>query len=133
MLLVSASIRPSPIHGYGCFTNEPISKGQVIWVFDPRIDGIIPCEELASLPAPAQAFLNMYGYVTTRDGARVIVLCGDHAKHMNHADRPNTLDLRDGTERCVAVRDIAAGEELTCNYYEFDGDACLKLGAAPSS
>ena len=52
-----------------------------------------------------------------------ITLCGDHAKHMNHSDDPNLLDL----ETNVAARDIAAGEELTCNYYIFDLDASRKL------
>jgi len=31
----------------------------------------------------------------------------------------------------VALRDIAAGEEITCNYFEFDADAPGKLGLVP--
>jgi uncharacterized protein len=37
---------------------------------------------------------------------------------MNHADTPNCVDLND--DEAVAVRDIAVGEELTCDYRSFD-------------
>ena len=128
MLLVSASIKASPIHGWGCFTNEPIKKGQLVWVLDERLDLIIPYAALATLPAPARAFMLMYGYATLREGQKVLVLCGDHAKHMNHSDDPNVIESDASGECEVAARDIAAGEELTCNYYHFDLDAALKLG-----
>lgn len=129
MLLVKASIRPSPIHGLGCFTEEPIRKGQVVWRLDPRLDPLIPYEELCAFPPNIQDFLGMYGYVTLREGRKVIVLCGDHSKHMNHADDPNCLDaFIGGVEVNIAARDIAAGEELTCNYYSFDLDVRGKIG-----
>lgn len=129
MLLVKASIRPSPIHGLGCFAEEPIRKGQVVWQFDPRLDVVIPYDALGTFPQPVQDFLNMYGYVTLRGDSKVIVLCGDHAKHMNHSDAPNCVDaFVDGVEVNIAARDIAAGEELTCDYYSFDLDARHKLG-----
>lgn len=128
MLLVKASLRPSPIHGLGCFTEEPIRKGQVVWRFDPRLDVVIPYDALGTFPQPAQDFLNMYGYVTLEGNSKVIVLCGDHAKHMNHSDAPNCVDaFIDGVEVNIAARDIAAGEELTCDYYSFDLDAHHKL------
>ena len=31
----------------------------------------------------------------------------------------------------VALRDIAPGEEITCNYYAYDADADWKLGHVP--
>ena len=62
------------------------------------------------------------------DGRKVITLCGDHSKHMNHAGAPNILSAG---EHDVAARDIASGEELTCNYYDFDLDADVKLAAGP--
>ncbi len=128
MLRVVARIGPSPIHGFGCYTLEPIAKGQVVWVLDELLDVWVPADDVPSLPAPAQAFLDMYGYATIRNGERGIVFCGDHAKHMNHADEPN-LAQGDAPEYAnVAARDIRAGEELTCNYYEFDLDADHKLG-----
>jgi SET domain-containing protein len=58
-----------------------------------------------------------------------MILCGDHSKHMNHSAEPNLLDLENGYKN-VAARDIAVGEELTCNYYDFDLAANAKLGLA---
>ncbi|MBM3187211.1 MAG: SET domain-containing protein [Chloroflexi bacterium] len=133
MLLVSASIKHSPIHGFGCFTNERIRKGQVVWVLDRRIDVVMPAAQVSTLPEPAQAFLRMYGYWTRQDGVEVVVLCGDHAKHMNHSDEPNLIEGDANGESDVALRDIEAGEELTCNYHHFDLAASQKLGAGAGS
>lgn len=59
---------------------------------------------------------------------KVIILCGNRAKHMNHSDTPNCLNtFMDGVEVNIAARDIAPGEELTCDYDRFDLDARQKL------
>lgn len=128
MLLIRASVRPSPIHGMGCFTEEPIQKGQLVWILDERIDLCIPASELETMPEATQAFLNMYAYATIMDGEKVLVLCGDHSKHMNHADDPNLLEGEGDISTNVAARDIRVGEELTCDYHCFDLDASCKLG-----
>jgi SET domain-containing protein len=125
MLLVSASVRPSPVHGLGCFTNEPIAKGQVVWQFDARLDRQIPASEVTALPPPVRDFLRMYAYLEVCDGRPVYTLCGDHARHMNHAAAANLLSV--SSQMDTALRDIEAGEELTCNYYEFDLDGAEKL------
>jgi len=125
MLLVSASVGPSPIHGLGCFTNERIAKGQVVWQFDARLDQQIPASEMPGLPPPVQEFLRTYAYLEVCGGTPVYTLCGDHARHMNHADAANLLSVNSQTD--TARRDIEAGEELTCNYYEFDLDGAEKL------
>lgn len=125
MLLISASLRPSDIHGIGCFADERVTKGQLVWVFDDRIDMRIPVSELPTFPKPAQEFLRTYGYEELHDGQRVIVLCGDHAKHMNHSNNPNLSEVTGNVN--VAERDIESGEELTCNYHEFDSSADKKL------
>jgi hypothetical protein len=129
MLLVKAILKQSAIHGLGCFAAEDIAKGQVVWRLDPRLDVITPCDKLGALPESIQWFLTIWGYSTEIDGQRVCILCGDHAKHMNHSDQPNCADqFIDGVSANVALRDIAAGEELTCNYYDFDLDVGDKLG-----
>lgn len=128
MLLVKATLEPSPIHGYGCFAAEFIPKGTTVWVFDPRLDMFIPYAELQRLPEPAKDFVNMYGYVTMHEGEKVIVLCGDHAKHMNHSSTPNLLCIPGDMTSYAAARDIQPGEELTCDYCEFDLEAAEKLG-----
>lgn len=125
MLLVRARIGLSTIHGIGCFAAEPIRKGQLVWVLDERLDSVIPFAELCTFPPPAQEFWLMYGYQIERNGERIIVMCGDHAKHMNHAAEPNLGE--DAARQNVALRDIAPGEELTCDYYSFDLDTVRKL------
>ena len=50
----------------------------------------------------------------------------DDARYMNHADAPN-CDVSQ-PEATYALRDIAAGEELTCNYNHFFEDGFEFLG-----
>jgi hypothetical protein len=33
----------------------------------------------------------------------------------------------------VALRDLAAGEEITCNYLDYDADTAWKLGLVPKN
>ena len=76
---------------------------------------------LGQLHPVQQSYLDVYAYLS--EG--VYVLCGDHARFMNHAAEPNTVE--EGS-LCLAARDIAVGEELTCNYFNFDELAGKKLG-----
>ena len=48
----------------------------------------------------------------------VVILDADNGKYMNHSMTPNT-DFRI-FDRGYALADIAAGDEITCNYHEFD-------------
>ncbi len=125
--MVSTRLNQSPIHGTGVFAAEPIKKGQVVWRFDPRIDLQISENEFRSFPSVFQDYLKTYAYTVMMDGERKLILCADHAKHVNHSDNPNLLDTLDSTQD-VAARDIEAGEELTCNYFDFDLEAAAKLG-----
>ena len=102
-----------------------IAKGQIVWQFDPRLDRAISEADVAALPPPAQEYVRMYGYLEVRAGHKVYTLCGDHAKHMNHSKTPNLLSVDSNVD--TALRDIEAGEELTCDYYEFDLDGTEKL------
>lgn len=120
MLLIKTSLRQSPIHGFGCFAEEKITAGQIVWVFDNRVDVRLPLCELEHLPEPAQLFYRIYGYSEMHEGQQVVVLCGDHAKHMNHSEEPNLTEGGKQGELNIALRDIEPGEELTCNYYNFD-------------
>lgn len=128
MLLVRTSVRFSPIHGLGCFAEEDIPKGKVIWRFDPLLDLAIPEESIRNFPPAVSEFLQIYSYAEIRGGKKMYILCGDHARHMNHSESPNLLEGYDhGESTNIAARDIKAGEELTCNYNEFDADASIKL------
>jgi SET domain-containing protein len=126
MFVVRTSLRPSAIHGLGCYAEEPIKKGQIVWQFDPRIDIVFSPAELSSFPPIVQEYLWIHSYVEMRDGQEVFVFATDDAKYMNHADDPNLIDTPDGVFE-YAARDIPAGEELTCNYFASDLTAAQKL------
>lgn len=130
MFLIRTSLRPSNIHGIGVFTDEPIQKGMLVWEFDSRIDLRIPLEEKKNFPPAMQEFLFRLSYVELVGGRKMMVLCADNAKYVNHADHPNLLDTEDNL-REYAARDIAAGEELTCNYHASDLLAEDKIGPPP--
>jgi SET domain-containing protein len=126
MLLIKTSLRQSAIHGLGCFTEENIRKGQLVWEYDERVDLHLPVRQVAEFPMPFQDFLSMYGYTEMRAGEKVVILCGDHSRHINHSESPN---LSDTPAHSIALRDIEAGEELTCDYRSFDLDTEQKLNA----
>jgi SET domain-containing protein len=50
MMLVETELRPSPIHGLGVFLLQPVSKGDLIWRFDARIDRVYTEAEIARSP-----------------------------------------------------------------------------------
>ena len=121
MLLVPVRADRSPIHGLGLFAREPIAAGTPVWRFLPGFDRVFEASEFAALPEPARRHLQHYGWL---DAARQAwVLDGDLAIFMNHAATPNTGAPRatGPAAETVALRSIAAGEELTCDYRTFDG------------
>lgn len=125
MLLVKTFVGPSSIQGLGCFAAEDITKGQLVWRFDSTVDLIFTEEELKTFPAAFISFLKTYAYTPIDTKTRNYILCADHARHMNHSRDPNLLETPEGMN--VAGRDIKAGEELTCDYHQFDQDADSKL------
>ena len=127
MFIVRTSLRPSSIQGLGCFAEEPIKQGQVVWKFNPRLDIRIPWVDLSTFPEAIQEHFRIYTYVEEIDGQEIMVYCADLSKHVNHSDFPNLSDTPDNLQE-IAIRDIEVGEELTCNYYSFDLHAAEKLG-----
>ncbi len=113
MLLVKTYLGESPIAGKGLFASEDIKKGTVVWRFHDKLDLALSVEEYNNLPAVQKEYMDIYSYLSD-DG---YILCGDHSKFMNHDDEPNTIE--DGLD-CIASRDIAKDEEITCNYFHFD-------------
>jgi hypothetical protein len=114
MFLVPTVVAPSPIHGFGVFTPLPIPAGTVIWEFTPGVDMEFTADQVAAFPDHYRDRIEMYSYVNDEG---VYILCGDQARFMNHADTPNCDDSGTVTR---AIRDLAAGEELTCDYRSFD-------------
>lgn len=116
MMLIACRIGPSAIQGIGLFAEAPVAAGQAVWRLDPELDRLIPPPVLSELPAAQQAFLNRYAYFD-RD-RQAFVLCCDDARFMNHSATPNVGTVVRSV--CTALRDIAAGEELTCDYHQLD-------------
>jgi len=117
MLLIPNYVGPSAIEGVGVFAAAPIRKGTAIWSLDERFDHLLTAADIAALGPEQKLFVERYGYThTTRPELTVLEM--DNGRFMNHSDDPNT----DFTDPVVGwtVRDIAEGEEVTCNYAEFE-------------
>ena len=107
--------RSSDIHAAGCFTLEDIPKGTVVLEYtgeriskkegDRRYDG--------------RAFTYLFGI-----GDGKIVIDG-HGMGMfvNHSCQPNCeIDEVDGRIFIKTLRNLSAGDELTYDYWLYDGD-----------
>jgi uncharacterized protein len=130
MMLVRTCVRPSSIHGLGLFAVEDIPGSTPIWRFEPGFDHELSDASLAALPQPAREHVRWFGFITRDNG--LVILSGDHACFMNHSPNPNTGAPADAAPpvTTVALRAIAVGEELTCDYFAFDADAGRKLSSA---
>jgi uncharacterized protein len=117
MMLVRTYLSNSAIEGVGIFAAEPIKAGDVIWRLEQKFDVFFTESDIEELPPHMQDFIARYSYPHMRKPG-IWVLEADNGRFMNHSESPNT-DFTD-FEEGFAIRDIAAGEEITCNYHEFD-------------
>ena len=119
-------IRSSAIHAAGCYTTEPVKSGvRIVEYTGPRIT-----KEQADAKYDKSPTTYLFGI---GDGSKVIDGHGI-AMFINHSCDPNceTNEAR-GRIWIKAIRDIAAGEELTYDYNLYDGDedeATCNCGAA---
>jgi SET domain-containing protein len=114
MILVETWIRPSAIHGLGLFARQFIKAGTKVWEYREPCDCQIPNTKY---PEKMQKFLDVYAYAPK--GKDCLEVCGDQSMFINHSYEPMLV----GDDTLYAARDIAVGEELTANYYEFCDDA----------
>ena len=121
MLRVPTFVAPSPIAGVGLFAATDLPAGTIVWEYTEGVDWRITPQEFAGFPEPYRSRLHHYVY---EDDSGVFVLCGDNAKFMNHADRPNCDDPEG--EYTVTNRLVHAGEELTCDYRTFDRESRVR-------
>ena len=117
MLTVSSYVAPSAIDGLGVFAGEYIERGSLMWSLNPKFDIFISREEIEGYAPHLQNFISRYSYPHLEIPGFVIVDC-DNGRFMNHSLTPNT-DFRI-FDKGYALVDIAQGDELTCNYHEFD-------------
>ncbi len=117
MMLVRTYLSNSSIEGVGIFAAEAISAGDLIWRLEPKFDVSFTEADIEKLPAHMRDFIQRYSYPHMRNPG-IWVLELDNGRFMNHCETPNT-DFT-GFEFGYAIANIAAGEEITCNYSEFD-------------
>ena len=108
--------------GYGLFATRLIPKGTITWAGD-SLDRVISPASIDALPALLKAQTHKYSYLNGR-GDRI--LCWDHGRFVNHSCAAACLSP--GFDFEIAVRDIAAGEEITDDYGTLNPEepfACL--------
>lgn len=133
MFIIPTYLDKSDINGLGVFTSVPVQKGETVWFFDSTFDRIFTEEQLLSYPEAVREYIYKRGYLDKRNGKYLLGI--DHDGFTNHSDNPNIVedpnDNSEYTPAMIAARDIAAGEELLPNYYEFieDGDIQQKMSS----
>lgn len=128
MLLVQTTLGLSPIEGMGVFAAEFIPKGKPTWRFMHGLDQILSMDLVMTMQEPIRSGLQRYSYLDRKTG--LYIYCLDNARFVNHSDTPNTegqYPTNDPFGQDVATRDIQIGEELTCNYRDFDLEHSRKL------
>jgi SET domain-containing protein len=113
-------LRPSPIEGVGVFALRDIPAGCRDLFSPPAATDefvAVPRAEVEALPPHARQMVETYclydaaHYWVPREGFRRM----DLSLFLNHSDQPNVAAIDDGAW-FEALRDIAAGEELTVDY-----------------
>ena len=108
-------IRSSDIHAAGCFALEPIKKGTRLLEYEgERIS-----KDEGDLRYEGRPFTYLFGI-----GRGDVVIDGHGmAMFVNHSCSPNCeTDEIGGRVFIAAIRNIKAGEELTYDYWLYDGD-----------
>src|SRR6201996_3523930 len=108
-------IRSSAIHAAGCYTTTPLAKGiKVVEYTGPRIS-----KKEADKQFHNSTITYLFGI---GDGSTVINGYGT-AMFINHSCDPNCeTEEINGRIFVKAIRNIAAGEELTYEYNLYDSD-----------
>ena len=96
--------------GRGVFACRNIAAGTLVWVRSD-LDPAYSVERLSRMSSACRAYVNRYAYVDQRGD---FVLCIGNGKYVNHSCDPATLSFP--PEFNLAVRDIALGQEITCDY-----------------
>jgi SET domain-containing protein len=120
MMLVDTFIDKSGIEGLGCFASETIKQGTLIWKHDAKWDVIFDENDLNELQDFQKNYIKKYAF---RDKERFLgkwIFSIDNGRFWNHSANPNTVLV----DFCYyAAKEIEIGEEITCDYREYDEDA----------
>ena len=130
MLMIKTKVKESNIQdaGLGLFADEFIKEGTVTWRFCPGFDQILYEDDLLRLSEASRLQFLKYTYKSLEEG--YYVCCGDDDRFINHCEKPNIIEgeTEENSEPfSIAARDIYPGEELLCNYFDYDANALMKL------
>jgi hypothetical protein len=116
MMTIETVIREAAGKGLGIFTVSFVKKGEIVWQYDENFCKTFTREQVEEMSPVQKSFIQKYAYVVPgNEGIWELDL--DNGRFMNHSDNPNTeYDDQQGW----AIRDILAGEEITCDYRSFD-------------
>ncbi len=109
--------RPSPRHGFGVYATAPIRRHALVIEYTGEL--VSHDEAERRYPTNDAARDAEHTYVLQLDDARVIDanVGGNEARFINHSCAPNLEPIAIGDHLwLVALRDIAAGEELGYDY-----------------
>lgn len=124
MFVIKTYIQSSSIQGLGVFAAEDIPKGKIVWLYDPKCDLSVTPEEYAQFNEKQKAHFAHSAYLSPWTGLWICPPYGDNSNYTNHSNDNNLSVHYDGGVSSepffVANRNIAAGEEITNNYHEFD-------------
>lgn len=124
MYLVPVEVKHSSIHGKGVFAKKAIAKDTVIWKYAEGHDRKMDVETFDNLDHKDRKALERISYLSPQSDMWVSPPEDDPACFTNHSNEANmsvVIDAKKSEEPIfVANRDIAAGEELTNDYAEFD-------------
>ncbi|MGK2898699.1 MAG: SET domain-containing protein [Burkholderiaceae bacterium] len=114
-------VGPSPIDGQGVFAAEPIPARRKIG--EIRGEAISVREARRRAKNAARIMIVELSDKRAIDASR----SDDPLRFTNHSCRPNAvLRIRQGRVEFYAMRDVAAGEELTANYGETHHEGRLR-------
>ncbi len=125
MIHIKYKLNTSKFHGIGLFADEDIKKGELIYTASPLLDVNITQAEFDSLSDKEKSEIKYWGFWI--EAEKVWHVDFDVSKFINHEKEGTvTQDANHVDAYLVAARDIAAGEELTQNYLEFETEEDLK-------
>jgi hypothetical protein len=98
--------------GEGVLALADMPRGTIVWTRDP-LDQEFEAATVERFAPPIRAQVERYSH---RDAEGRYVLCWDAGRYVNHHCDPALRGV--GPWFMVARRDIAAGQEITCDYAE---------------
>jgi SET domain-containing protein len=115
MLQIKTKLDKSSNHGIGLFADQFIKKGTVTWKYTPEFDVSYDKEQVDKMPSIAKKRFLDFSYFDFK--INKYILCFDDQRFINHSKNPN---ISSKPEIDIANRDIQKGEELTCNYEDYE-------------